>query len=451
MEIRDYFSLTEDSNAQSFLLHKVGTTQTNRSCRINSADITANAGNLDVRCYLEGQEQDVHYKTIKLSASSGPGICEYIQYAPYYFWQYKPGKTSQTVYVKAGPSTCTNLYTDPGTGVAPTYGSMPTAGQCTYNYEANTVPGPNCDNGSFHVVTVTATADPSPATTCTYSTSDSNVDCGGDQYKCISGPVTDLLTGEKLKLGDRSVIYPTTTTAFSQSWEIATTPMSKNDGSNLRVANGNLANNCHPEKVADVNTWTKKTFVTSNQTSPLGNSNPYYVYNCLDAATKIKARIRLVIREWDKDFKVSSNIDQYNPGSEMDTPNSPQASTVDEFDYPLNTYGDWDSDYAGKGKCSISGVTDEYNCQFLGGLWKPRYCATTLNGTTAITPTPSPDNAFGCAAAGGFWKGKANYISGVCGQSGVCSDGTSTTSTACTAAAGTWTDGIEFDYPGQSL
>ena len=79
LEVSDFFSLADLSNAPSFILHKVGQNQNGRKCRINANDILSNNGAaLDIRCNLEGQEEDVHFNPIKLQAMVGPGICQYM-------------------------------------------------------------------------------------------------------------------------------------------------------------------------------------------------------------------------------------------------------------------------------------------------------------------------------------------------------------------------------------
>ena len=42
----------------------------------------------------------------------------------------------------------------------------------------------------------------------------------------------------------------------------------------------------------------------------VAGSEPFYEFNCLDAAYDTIGRIRLMVRDWDRDFKVTDRIDQ---------------------------------------------------------------------------------------------------------------------------------------------
>jgi hypothetical protein len=48
-------------------------------------------------------------------------------------------------------------------------------------------------------------------------------------------------------------------------------------------------------------------------TQPLYGSRPYYGYKCLDSADNVVARIRLVVRDWNKTFKPSDHISLVSP------------------------------------------------------------------------------------------------------------------------------------------
>jgi hypothetical protein len=76
--------------------------------------------------------------------------------------------------------------------------------------------------------------------------------------------------------------------------------------------------------------------------------NPYYTMYCLDAAYDIKARIRLVVREWDRVFPTTSSDIEYvsdlhlGINARQDVPG--QVEITDDMDgiVNFNDIGSWD-------------------------------------------------------------------------------------------------------------
>lgn len=344
MEVRDYFRISNTSSAPSFFLHKAGDTQIDRPCRINARDIINGVGTLDVRCILEAEEEDLHFYPINLRATIGPGVCQFVQYAPYYSWKYPPAQTNPTVSVGTFDSGCNSQV-------------PPTSTQCAGNY----VPtgGPNCDGGSI-LYNEQPTVDTGGGV-CGNSGPPipKLVPCGGAPVNCMVGPVKDLLSDVQLSQGFRSLIYPTPS-GFNQTWTFSS-PISQADKTNLRVANYTKNNLCTARN-ADVGAWTTYVNSIGATVAPHGQTTPYYVFNCLDAASQIKARIRLIVRDWDTNYKVDSGIDSYNPpGAIMDTPGT------DTFGNFYNRYLDRDDDYDSTGAadytggtCAVPNVNTEY-------------------------------------------------------------------------------------------
>ena len=365
LEVSDFFSLADLSNAPSFILHKVGQNQNGRKCRINANDILSNNGAaLDIRCNLEGQEEDVHFNPIKLQAMVGPGICQYIQYAPYYFWQYSPVQTDPTITYATVRTGCAN---DP----------TPTADVCAGNYSAYGALGPNCDEGKVKYLVQPTTDSGGGVCANSGAATVQYVQCGGKKVSCMAGPVKDLLTDAKLTTGFRSLIYQTPNGA-SLNW-LYSAPIDKGDLTNIRVSNSTVNNKCTSSN-SDVNTWTTKAATTANTTNPFGQSSPYYIFNCLDAANQIKARIRVTIRDWDRNFKINYGIDLDNPSLAV----APQIASdvvnaittpfmnvtgADTYGNPWNNHADWDNDFTNLGSCSIGAITSEYYCNANGGTW----------------------------------------------------------------------------------
>jgi hypothetical protein len=378
MEVRDYFELANDSTAQSFIMHKTGSTRFNRGCRVNSTDIYNASGDLDIRCYLDGEEEDVYSNNIKLKVTSGPGLCEYVEYAPYFFYTNSPIKTT-------GKSFTVVSGCEPATGYPPGFlTKKPTAGEvCKGNHT-----GATCDEGSFSVTTVNYTKNPQTSVCEESSSTTETVTCDGQEVNCIAGPLKDLITETLIQQGIYSKLYQTTTDPYSKTFDIVNTPSLNYDYTNLRVANENAANRCSFSNLNHTETWLNSVAGTYSTASPFGGANPYYTFHCLDAAHEIKARIRLVLREWDKSFKINDSIDNEhnstvtsyptfysNDAAATLTSTKKDSHAVDTTNFrPYNYFNDWDDDYSSGGVCSITNYTDEYNCLKYKGVWTPSVC-----------------------------------------------------------------------------
>jgi hypothetical protein len=425
LEVRDYFSLSQNSSGSSFLIHKYGDNQQSRKCRINASDIlngTQNANALDVRCMLESEEEDLYFNPVKFAASAGAGICEFVQYAPYAFWQYAPYKTIASIDYVSG---CAGAAGVPGgaTTIAPS-----SANSCVGNYTAAL--GPNCDPGKLTVTTYTTSV---VAGTCTLgSTATSTVDCGGMTGNCLNGPVKDLLSDTAINNGSRSVVY-STSTGIDQSWTLSS-PIAKGDYTNLRVSNNIVGNQCSINR-KDVNDWTKRASKLSPVVFPWGSSTPYYTFNCLNAAQEIKGRIRVVVREWDQAFNITDNL-SFNSPAKMN-----KLTAIDPiFARPYNNTSDWDDAYnlgaAVYGSCSNALYNNFSDCNGAGAVW-----------------TANPANCTNSAYAGQVACEAAGYSWTVCGATqGSCSLGAAyKNQNQCEKVLGVWTGDEDYKFPEDSM
>lgn len=372
LEVKDFFGVEETSPASSFILHKVGDTQNNRSCRISGEDIKNARGNLDIRCYLDGQEEDFQFESLKLSGLVGPGICEYIKYTPYSFWQYPPKKAPNGAsynYVTGDytNAACSALLPGAYVTIEPDIADQ---NYCPGNWDSDSDgSGPNCDEGSFTVINYDYSYD-SATSTCKRTLTSSKVKCGGNAAKCLAGPVKDILNVEQLSKGMRGLIYSATSGA-SILWTHKS-PSDFADFTNLRVVNGSVNNLCTSTK-ADVDTFISTSYAKDAIISPFGRSTtslagaatPYYKVECLDAAYDAKASITIIARDWDRAFHVTSNIDELVPGSGL--MNSPA----------YNNYADWDNDYT----TGLNEVQNQGAANYTGGS-----CGATGGGTEYAFP-----------------------------------------------------------------
>ena len=437
LEVKDYFEIQDASGASSFLLHKVGDYQINRSCRVDSSDIAAlsNGDALDIRCFLEGEEQDVFQSDIKFNINSGPGICEYVQYSPYYFNRFSPIQSyqlstqyNQMAIIRAGCSVLSDS------------GSVPTPTLCESNYSRNNPTYPNCDEGHLDYWQETY-SEPTAGTCVLNQRTLTKVDCGGNRTACLAGPVSDILDGGALNAGRRSVIMPAASGVMQSYTHNA--PITHGDAHiNVRNANNSVNNQCTMSP-ADATNFENLASNTSLLASPLGSdSNPFYTFYCLDAAYDFKARIRLVVREWDKTFRIDSNIDNQNyfsvalataPPADMN-----KGVAVDPiFGKAYNDYKDWDDAFNGL-KSSFStdncAVHNAGSCTNISWLESTAQC-TQFGGTTV---SPGSCSAGGhtskvtCAAAGNTWTYPiCNFANEY----------------QCKLYGGTWTGDEEYKFP----
>lgn len=410
IEVKDFFEIVEKSGASSALMHKVGDFQVNRKCRVEASDITSlsNGKALDLRCFLDMEEEDLYEVDVKLNLLAGPNICQYVRYEPYYFYSWQPHQTT-------GP---TSRYPTPtiirtGCDAKGDSGEKPTADLCEGNYQYFDDSYPNCDEGklTYYTESYNQTDDPvdSSIKICTLiGTTKETVDCGGKRTACISGAVRDVMSADQLALNARNEII--STSAGLDKTYTHSSPIKTGDGSNQRIANGSLKNMCLSSRT-DTLAWKNATAGVSNlRASPFAyDSNPYYTVTCLNAAYDIKARIRVVVREWNKTFRISDDVfNQSTTGPTFMNTNDPDPI----FSKPYNDIADWDDDYNGSAPAYTS-------------------CATQAAHTSAnCTPgasSPFVENA-DCISAGG-----------VVNSSAVCSNPAKTTYIDCLSSNATWT------------
>ena len=436
LEVRDYFLIAEESTSTSYVLHKYGDTQNTRDCKINATDIINSTGNLDVRCFLDAEEQDLYQIGLKFRSFVGAGVCEYVQYSPFAFQQY-PARTksdsstvgSFTVNYVSGctqntdltypdflPGTCSNVafttkQTCIGGGATWTDGfvtAQPSIGDATYcpaNYTGwFDSKAPNCDEDSFLVNTITSSINTTTGACEKSSESPTLTKCGGNKYSCIAGAIVDTFTPEEIKLGYKGKIYEAANGLGAGGDFVA--PEFKHKGgidrnyyTNLGLANGTI-NNQTTGTNTDISAWmsyigtltdaARAGATRTTRNNALGNNpfvlgTPEYVFNCLDAAYDVKARIRVIVRDWDRAYKINDNIDQETPGTCSNRAFRTSTSctgaggtwTTRMNNAANNFYEDWDDDYYGTGAssyatgtCSNAAYNNQFvNCIVNGGTW----------------------------------------------------------------------------------
>lgn len=354
IEVRDYFKISDSSGMSTATLHRYGSNKNTRDCKVNATDILNAEGELDVRCFMDVEEKELHTTRLKFTTSTGAGICEFVQVEPYYFYKSSTQPTipsgavaplTNTV-VEVAPA-CSGWETNPSGPADPltARSTIPTPDEiCKADYTKRG--GLNCDEGAYTLVVYSGADASTPGNgNCSdageVTSVTTVVQCGGKKSNCIEGAVTDVLTRNELITGYRGHVvasheglkYPTQLVA----------PLAKGNMTTLSVANSTFRNSCQLTN-ADADKWESYTADRSSKTSPWGESSPFYTFTCLDGASDIKARIRLVVRDWNKSFKINNSIDSDFPGV------APQGEDLmnnleREFGKSNNDYKDWDNIY----------------------------------------------------------------------------------------------------------
>jgi hypothetical protein len=279
---------------------------------------------------------------------------------------------------------------------------------CAYDYASNGGGnGQNCDIGKINLTTikisnigVSPVIDPAAANPTTTSS-----ECGGSLAACVEGPIKQI-DASLMRVSD---IHKTTLNAdFSYEYSLpklmgvrsdmydivnyrkglASLDLDYEDYSSGSDANwgdpdyfksfdptlmekyaANKSPNNHVtstnptiyEKIisdADLaaksisNGWTQTPYAADPFLGVSGaRVNPFYTFYCLDRAYEIKARIRMVVRDWDRVFtSATSNLELISDSYVMpvqnriqDLPNSEEEFPEDPGNYNLfNDKNDWD-------------------------------------------------------------------------------------------------------------
>lgn len=394
-EVRDYFTLSETSGAPSYKLHRVGDYQNSNSCRVNAADIFNERGHRDIRCFMDGEEQDIHSFGMKLKASIGPGVCKFVSITPYQFWKWSPKTTNATV-----------VRWDNSNTVTPSDRAITADMDCDGNYTLEG--GPNCDEGSITVHSFKYDSTAAPTESFSNTTV---ISCGGKASNCLDGPIRDVLDDAAIKNGMRGTIA-NSDTGFNKTWDF-TAPITKGDVTNLRIANNLFtttvaldpgskcsASQAHVDANINVNYvdhldlfpildtatplpgpapfyvvgtdtdyygssrfiingYPRGSFITANNArsvkpykvvqinskySPFDGAFPYYQVSCLDAAQESVATANIIVRDWNQTFKLQHEIDKESPDLVL----APilMRATGGTVVNPVNDFDDWNDNFS---------------------------------------------------------------------------------------------------------
>lgn len=274
---------------------------------------------------------------------------------------------------------------------------------CRFDYSASG--GPNCDEGIITIIERPfdyATPGDNSTPITAYPTTTRRITCGGSRANCVNGPIKDVASlataGSPIAT---EIIKAELDKSYSQEYTIKG-PREKGYNTNLYAANymrqcsGVNYNNdtydyaglpiigFNPTQTtfnptvmdllsknwrrdynhtnlgtrlfnySNTTTVNPGRFLASNEkvqalaNSPFSGSsaiNPYYSFYCLNKAQDVKARIRVVIRDWDRAFDIDPIMevmsDVYNGLDSLMDNNYDELGNLDIYD-SFNDKADWD-------------------------------------------------------------------------------------------------------------
>jgi hypothetical protein len=296
-----------------------------------AAGTTVGSAASNLYCILDVAEEDLYANAITLSFQSPLGMCPYTAVKLYSFYQYDPGPVNgftETINVyendTATPATQTVTFPNPvPTTLQWAGGAVGGTPVCPYDYSATG--GPNCCGGSATVTTTTASNPNAPTTSITQFT--------GNRNNCISGPGPYIFHRSTITNAPLPALYQTLLSGLGLSITLAS-PVSREYSSNLYVANY-----FNPFDYGDNQQLQPPTASTFYPTGNPENAatSPYYEFSCTDFGADTIARIRLLIRPWDRVTDFTTYDNPYNTGS----PNPIDLGTEPTFGGPYHDYNVW--------------------------------------------------------------------------------------------------------------
>lgn len=268
---------------------------------------------------------------------------------------------------------------------------------CRFNYPDGN--GEKCDIGTITINEIQVAYTPADGATpavLTYQNKPRVIRCGGSVANCVQGPTKDISSGtrvieivqgvinEPFKKGyeykslnqDSTTTYVSTKKYANYRRNLAsknidfissTDPLYEGKWNSLAYGktfdpmvvdffSANLQmDNATPlissarlntEAIRN-NTWRAKPLAADPFLGLAGRVNPFYTFYCYDTALDMKARMRIVVRDWDRIFPGNSDLellsDIFRGGSaRQDIPFDPELPEDNDPTIPFNDFADWD-------------------------------------------------------------------------------------------------------------
>ncbi|MFA7614873.1 MAG: hypothetical protein WCY48_11610, partial [Candidatus Caldatribacteriota bacterium] len=228
-----YFRVVNTSPAiRKFHLHKSGVGNYDTPCEIKSTNKFSSSlfrdpqrkHEFDISCIFEAEELAMQQNGFNIKFEASPNTCEFVGYAPFSFYNFKPGSSTATytiVNCGAGVNDA-NLATSPDAGLRPISadgavgcnlmvldeGSSGIASEdakpfahpgdddllCRYDYSKTGNNRPNCDIGTITINEVNFEVKPpenegDPEIIIGTRGRSRTIKCGGEISACITGPI----------------------------------------------------------------------------------------------------------------------------------------------------------------------------------------------------------------------------------------------------------------------
>lgn len=253
-------------------------------CRIPVG--TTVAADRDILCYAEIEELDVYFSEMTIQYHLPPSMCSYAKFLPYFFYVWEPG---------AGETNLTVTFDENGAVIANSAGVSATTGapECPA-YDHTGSDGPNCCVGDYTLTTTQNRTAPDPPTVTT-----TEGEWGGTVGNCLSGPGTSA-----------------SHSSYISADGIPLTKVQYVDGTGLNdkfKILAPIASSFNGYYISS-NLWTANYYRNGDylpgDDRPIGLRKPAtagvlpsdtYKFECHNRAEELQYRIRLMIREWNKD------------------------------------------------------------------------------------------------------------------------------------------------------
>lgn len=325
------FFLSLTSTSASVTLHQADVeysdlqnearTNFSEACKITTSDLSS-ATESDILCIAELEELDLFFGALSLQYHVPPSMCSYVGVMPYYFYGAEPGTgPSQVSYETQADGDIVDNSTQAGGG---TSGG---AAVCDYDYSA--AGGANCCVGTYAITHTNYTVDPPETTT------EAGQEWGGQVSACLFGPVTNWQFFNLQNFPLSSIAYVDQvgfngtldlSAAIDQDAGLISNAWSANfydpddhtDTAGIgSVPAGENADRPVPLRIPENVTGTDAYFPSDT-----------FNFICYNRSQERKARIRLMIRDWN-----IANIAEGNDPNAIVDPAYPTDDANDRFDW----------------------------------------------------------------------------------------------------------------------
>jgi len=344
------------SSGVTYHIHQFGFGNSTKECSIPKADLTDGNQGLqntvnDIVCWLEADEVALNYNGAQFQINSPIATCDFVEIHPYYYWNAPPANTVKILKEQkcdSGSVGCTASAPSDSDKVC--YGDQTPSG------------GKNCDEGFIQINTYNKTAPSADGLTPGVDSliSSVKIDCAGKRSNCYGGPgpehafdfikrpvATDhmsylgislnyritppgIVPGGKQFDGNFYISNYTTlfaTTQYDYDYTKILSGVTSATGLDRFSKTSSTSHKTYTElgitnfdnkagivagsiAVVDIANDPLKT-ANSSLIKKFGDwgfeardfaVNPFYEFSCLNYAKEVKGRIRLQIREWNKQF-----------------------------------------------------------------------------------------------------------------------------------------------------